>query len=430
MPIYRGIDNGKGQRKFRFYANEILSSRRYNKEHGSAVLIGEKTYNRLYQGITDKTIGVFCDLRGDYLIYGWRPWILPMAIIALLSLGFGITALLATLTLEGEPPVWWLSWYGVGASTICAYISFFGYAHSPFSHYIVFDRRNKLVHLPRWLSHKQDSIRWDDADIAVIDMPSGILGETTDTELHVLPPPVSFNKHGTRRWFRHFKFHFDSKAPHELKAYNGYTVDGAEAVYRFIVDFMTKPREQSIALDAICSHDLDIELEIYGDNDFEKAVSKYKKLWSLIDPERLPTESNWERNSDGNWQQIRPAVRARFGWFGLWNKSYTLPPHLRGTKADPDYKDDPNAPLPVSRWYSIEDEGTGELVGQPPAVIASVLRGDGMPDKASLERTRLKEGGWPGIRRDWWYQQFEEKRSDINSSKQKNSNVHIKQEAL
>lgn len=403
MPVYRGT----GQRKFIFKADKVLSSQRYSKEHSTSVLKGEKTYSRLYKRVTDKTIGVFCDLRGDYLIYGWRPWYIPIAILAILSMGFGITALLATLTLQGQPPVWWLSWHGVGVSAVGAYISLFWYSSSPFSHYVVFDRRNKLVHLPRWFSHKQDTIRWDDADIAILDVPSGYLGETTDTELSIMPPPLSFNEHGTRRWFRHFKFHFDSKAPRHLQQYDGHTVDGVEAVYSFIIDFMTRPREQSLSLDAICFLDFNIEMEELGNNNFEDSVKKYRKLWSLIDPERLPTKPNWERDSEGNWQQIRPAVRARFGWFGLWNKSYTLPPHLKGTKADPDYKDDPNAPSPVARWYPIKKEGTGELVGQPPEVIASILRGDGMPDKASLERSRLKKGGWPGVKHDWWYKQFE-----------------------
>jgi len=172
---------------------------------------------------------------------------------------------------------------------------------------------------------------------------------------------------------------------------------------------MTRPPELSVALDATTYEDFSIEMKQRGNNDFEKAVREEKTFWSLIDPERLPAEPNWVRDKQGQWQQVRPAVRARFGWFGLWNKSYTLPPHLRGTKADPACKDDPLAPQPVARWYAIEDGGTGELVGQPPEVLASVLRGEGMPSKESLEKTRLKEGGWPGPERDWWYAQFEEK---------------------
>lgn len=415
MPVYRG---GTDQPRYIFKADKILASERYSAQHSSSVLTGEKTYSRVYQRVTDKTIGVFCDLRGDYLIYGWRPWLIPMALLGVIALGQLVLGLII-LFAGHSPSLWTLTWpFGVLSSLLATYISLFWYSSSPFSHYVVFDRRNKLVHLPRWFSHKQDSIRWDDADIAILNVPSGILGETTETQLNVVPPPLSFNKHGTSRWFRHFKFHDDSKAPHQLKQYDGHTVDGAEAVYRFIIDFMTKPREQNISLDALCFLDLNIEMEELGNNSFEASLQNHRKLWSLIDPERLPTEPNWERDRENNWQQTRPAVRARFGWFGLWNKSYTLPPHLKGTKADPDYKDDPNAPLPVSRWHSIENEGTGELIGQPPEVIASVLRGDGMPDKASLERTRVEKGGWPGTRFDWWYQQFETAESNASESEQ------------
>jgi len=224
----------------------------------------------------------------------------------------------------------------------------------------------------------------------------------------VVPPPLTLKHNGTRHWWRFFSFHDDSKEPEVLKNFNGLTYDGAEAVFRFIVDFMTQPPEKTMTLDAIIFNDMDVEMKELGNNDFKHAVRKCQKLWSLMDAERLPTEPNWVRDEQGRWQQVRPAVRARFGWFGLWNKSYTLPPHLRGTKADPACKSDPEAPLPVARWYSIEGGGTGELAGQPVEVLASVLRGEGMPSKASLDQTRLNEGGWPGPKRDWWYEQFEE----------------------
>ena len=406
MPVYRGL----GKRSFRKSFEQILATGRYSEKNDASVLTGEKTFSRRYGKVVDKTIGIVCDLRGDYLIYGWRPWGVPMALIWMYSAGFGIVSLLITLTREGEAIHWIWDWPGVLLCGVLFYLSFWWYFRSPFSHYIVFDRRNRLIHLPRWFSHKQDSIRWEEADLCVLDMPTGYLGEHTTTELHVVPPPLTLKQRGTKPWWRFFKYHYDSKQKHLM--HNGYTLDGSEAVFRFIIDFMTHPPEQCITLDAIADHDLDIEMKELGNNDFERAVHKYKKLWSLIDPERLPTEPNWTRDKQGQWQQVHPAVRARFGWFGLWNKSYTLPPHLRGTRADPACKNDPEAPLPVNRWFSIENEGTGELIGQPAEVLAAVLRGEGMPSKASLDKTRLKEGGWPGPFLDgWWYEQFEEKKS-------------------
>jgi len=401
MAVFRGL---KGKPIAFATAEQIKATGRYSETNNASTLIGEQTYSRFYAKVTDKTLGIVCDLRGDYLIYGWRPWGIPMALIAFFSLGIGVSGLI----LPGN--LWILTWPG---TLLCAFlfvISFWWYFRSPFSHFIVFDRRNQLIHLPRWFSHKQDTIRWKEADLCVLDMPTGYFFEHVTTELHLVPPPLTLQHQGTRHWWRFFKYHYDSKQPHIIKEYNGYTVDGSEAVFRFIIDFMTYPPEQSIALDAMCMKDMDIEMKELGNNNFERSVSKYKKFWSLIDPERLPSEPNWTRDKQGQWQQLRPAVRARFGWFGLWNKSYTLPPHLRGTRADPACKNDPEAPLPVARWYSIENEGTGELIGQPAEVLAAVLRGEGMPSKESLDKTRLEEGGWPGPFHDEWYEQFEEKK--------------------
>ncbi|MFY0663853.1 MAG: hypothetical protein JXQ97_04465 [Natronospirillum sp.] len=389
-------------------ADKVLASDGYSPNSDDSTLVGEKGYSLHGHKVTDKLCNVAVDLRGDFLIYGWRPWMAPMTLLWAISGGFGITALIAALTTEGESIHWVWDWPGVAFCAVLFYISFWWYFRSPFSHYIVFDRRHRLIHLPRWFSHKQDSIRWEDADLCVLDMLTGYFHESITTELSVVPPPLSLQQQGTKPWWRFFKYHYDSKRPVDLKEHDGYPAEGAEAVFRFIVDFMTRPPEQSVALDAMSFKDMGIEMKQFGNNDFERTIKNHKEFWSLIDPERLPTEPNWVRDEHGHWQQVRPAVRARFGWFGLWNKSYTLPPHLRGTRADPACKNDPLAPLPVSRWFAVEDGGTGELVGQPADVLAAVLRGEGMPSKESLAQTRLKEGGWPGPERDWWYEQFEE----------------------
>ncbi|MFY0666086.1 MAG: hypothetical protein JXQ97_15790 [Natronospirillum sp.] len=401
MPVYRGIR----QKPFRKSFAQILASGHYSENNDASVLTGEQTFSRLYERVVDKTISNLCDLRGDYLIYGWRPWNVPMVLLWMFSLGFLITGIILTVMRDTPSQIWLLTW--PGGILVCAvlfYLSFWWYFRSPFSHYIVFDRRRRLIHLPRWLSHKQDSIRWDEADLCVLDIPTGYVGQDNSTELHVIPPPLTLKQSGTKPWWRFFKYHYDSKQRHMM--YGDYTVDGAEAVFRFIIDFMTQPPEQSIALDVMPSSEMELEYE--AKNDFKTFIHKERYFFSLIDPNRLPSEPNWVRDEQDRWQQVRPAVRARFGWFGLWNKSYTLPPHLRGTRADPNCKDDPEAPLPVSRWYAIEDGGTGQMFNQPPEVLASVLRGEGMPSEASLNKTRLKEGGWPGPNRSWWYEQFEQ----------------------
>lgn len=412
MPVYRGI----GQRKFRLTFEQIQATGRYSEQIDTSVLTGEKTYSRIYERVVGKTLGTVCALRGDYLIYGWRPWNVPMALIWMYSAGLTVTALLAALRSSNSSTYWIFGWPGVVIGAALFYISFWWYFRSRYSHFIIFDRRHQLIHLPRWFSHKQDSIRWSEADLCVLDMPMGYLGESIATELHVVPPPLTLQQRGTKSWWRFFKYHQDSKQPHVIKHYDGHTVDGSEAVFSFIVDFMTQPPERCIALDVMPT--FEVELEFKANNHFSKFVQKYCYFFAMIDPERLPTQPNWVRSEQGQGHQVRPAVRARFGWFGLWNKSYTLPPHLRGTKADPAYRDDPSAPLPVSRWFTAEGDGTAELIGQPPKVLAKILRGEGMPSQESLERTRLPAGGWPGPGHDWWYEEFADNRKESEAKLQ------------
>src|SRR5690554_624161 len=158
MPVYRGIR----QKPFRKSFAQILASGHYSTKNDASVLTGEQTFSRLYERVVDKTLGLVCDLRGDFLIYGWRPWNVPMVLLWMFSLGFMITGIILTVMRDTPSQIWLLTW--PGGILFCAalfYLSFWWYFRSPFSHYIVFDRRHRLIHLPRWFSHKQDSIRWD-----------------------------------------------------------------------------------------------------------------------------------------------------------------------------------------------------------------------------------------------------------------------------
>jgi len=93
MPVYRGI----GQRPFRKNFEQILATGRYSEKNDASVLTGEQTFSRRYGKVVDKTIGIVCDLRGDYLIYGWRPWGVPMTLIWMFSLGFLVAGIVLTV---------------------------------------------------------------------------------------------------------------------------------------------------------------------------------------------------------------------------------------------------------------------------------------------------------------------------------------------
>jgi len=269
----------------------------------------------------------------------------------------------------------------------------------PCDRYVVFDRRNQLVHLPRWFSRKQDSIPWEEADFGIIDVRHGQFDMQKGTNLYVVKPPWSLLHDGYFNWRTGICFHQESKIWRDMTR-EGESIEGAESVFRFIIDFMTRPPERSVSLNYIVG--MDHVLEKQGNVDRYPASYGYFYKW--LDPECLPDKPNWQRTADGRWQQLAPAVTVRAGWFGLWGRSHTLMPHLRGTRSDPAFHNDPEAPLPGSRWVAVEDGGTGELIGQPPEVIRAILQGQGMPSKEQLEATRLKEGGWPGPGHPEWYE--------------------------
>ena len=168
----------------------------------------------------------------------------------------------------------------------------------------------------------------------------------------------------------------------------------AEPAFRNIVRFMMEPPSKGVPLKDLV--DTDCAISSQYKNNLRLFRTKLGRETSLLDPERLPSKPNWIKDRFGNWKKVGPGACARAGWFGLWGQTHTLPPHLRGTKADPAYRQDPNAPDPADRWFTREEDpdGTGELVSQPQEVIEAVLR-EGMPAldrfpsaKARAERTR------------------------------------------
>lgn len=393
MPVYRG---GWGHREAK---KKFIRELPVSVKNDDSVLWGEKSVNSLNLQLTDKMPGGGAS-QGDYLIYGWKPFLYFLSVPMIAGLATGLGSLIDVIFFRGQGNLfgaWEDIILGFGLVIVWGCYAFL----SPYDRYVVFDRRNRLVHLPRWFSRKQDSIRWEEADFGIIDVRLGQFWNEKGTNLYVVKPPWSLLHQGYFNWRTAICIHEESKQWHELSQ-EGHYVNGAESVFRFIVDFMTRPPERSVALDYIAS--MDQVLEDRGNIDYVPSIYGYHFQW--IDPERLPTEPNWLRAADGHWQQLAPPVTVRVGWFGLWGRSHTLMPHLRGTRSDPAFHDDPEAPLPGSRWIAVEDGGTGELVGQPPEVIRAVLQGQGMPSKEQLDATRLEEGGWPGkfSEREKWYE--------------------------
>lgn len=301
--------------------------------------------------------------QGDYLVYGWRPYAGTLGGLSIVAGSIAFVQAIAHFS-HGQP-----GWIPI-IFLIIAALFYYYIARARFHRFVIFDRRHGLVHLPRFFSRRQDSIRWQDADFWLIDVKGGVYFDTTHTELITTRPPWDLRTKGIPPFWRHIMLTSASSDDSN----NAPT----EPAFRHIVEFMTAARTSRMLLDELIS--MDCYVAHTFNNDFRRTRKKAGRLFSLLDPESLADKPNWLRGKSGNWEKVGRGTCARAGWFGLWGQTHTLPPHLKGTKADPDYKDDPNAPGPGLRWLTPENDmnATAELAGQPLEVIEAVLL-EGMP---------------------------------------------------
>jgi|SRR5690554_4967675 len=108
MAVFRGL---QGKPIAFATAEQIKATGRYSETNDASTLTGEKSYSLLFNKVTDKAPVPLSDLRGDYLIFGWRPWLVPMTLIMMLSLGALSTGLLLRLS-PAPSDLWILTWPG------------------------------------------------------------------------------------------------------------------------------------------------------------------------------------------------------------------------------------------------------------------------------------------------------------------------------
>ncbi|MCH8544100.1 MAG: hypothetical protein LAT61_11060 [Alcanivorax sp.] len=308
---------------------------------------------------------------GDYLVYGGIKLASLAALTGYLLLCWAIPNYIWT----GE-----YTWMRQSAniSVVLGVLFLYYSIFSRFSHFVVFDRRNQLVHISYYFGRRFHSVTWQDFDYIVLDCHTSSFGTAHSAEIRTAPPPWSLEKHG-------LPFSWNLRSRLIEREEEAYITDRApryriERTVELIIDFMSQRRTHPQLIGI--TKDMDKQLTVQSKDDYKHYRRSTLKPWALIDPEKLPDEPNWKKNEHGNWEKLHRGTIARAGLFGLWGISHTLPPYLRGTRADPAYKKDQDAPRPGLRWYSHENEGTGELVNQPDDVVEAVLT-EGM---SALER--------------------------------------------
>lgn len=315
-----------------------------------------REYNEHYYASSNKLT------MGDYLVYGWKRLSLPAFIISYLLLCWAVP----NYIWEGKH-----AWMRTSAH-VSVILATTGMLYGLFSRnnlLVIFDRRNKLVHISQYVGRRFHTVRWEEFDYLVIDHHTGSLGSTHAADIITAPPPWSLEKHGLplSLWFK------SRLIGHTAEAYSTEQIvhHRVEPNVEFIIDFMTQCRSHPKILNV--TKEMDKILSIHHRDKYKKYRRTSLKSFTLIDPEKLPSEPNWKKDEHGNWIRLHKGPIVRAGWFGLWGVTHTLPPYLRGTRADPAHRNDPEAPWAGARWYTHEDEGTGELACQPGEVIEAVL---------------------------------------------------------
>ncbi|MCH8544099.1 MAG: hypothetical protein LAT61_11055 [Alcanivorax sp.] len=308
---------------------------------------------------------------GDYLIYGVSRLSMPIGFLSYLLLCWAIP----NYIWQGDSA--WIK-QSAHISLGLAIIGFYYCFLSRYNRFVIFDRRNRLVHISHYFGRRFHSVSWEDFDYLVLDHHVSSFGMTHSADILTAPPPWSLEHKGLPLSFPFISIVIEtSKESHTTNRTPRYKI---EEKVEFIIDFMTRDRSHPQIFNV--TREMDKMLTRSAKDDFRRFRRRTLRSYALADPEKLPDKPNWKKDELGNWEKLHQGTIARAGLLGLWGITHTLPPHLRGTRADPAHRNDTDAPRPGMRWYSHENGGTGELADQPDEVIEAVLA-EGM---GALER--------------------------------------------
>jgi hypothetical protein len=242
-------------------------------------------------------------LEGDLAAYGWKPaWgVLGASGMALFCAG--IPALVGFF-FGGAP---WSWFYFGGTATPLGIVFFIWYPFiAAFPRLVIFDRRRRLVHIPRWFSRRPDAVRWQDAQFLILDEPTGYLSMYRATALFALRPGWSIETDGYPAWRYRQEFY---------RSANDDSPSGdVEACWRFIVSFMTDPPEEcEPAVEVVKRSKSVVDLR-YGGTDwaaYRQSFSGGGRMWKRLYGTELLTEPNWIRDADGAWHELPEGPRER-----------------------------------------------------------------------------------------------------------------------
>ncbi|MCG5515354.1 MULTISPECIES: hypothetical protein [unclassified Ectothiorhodospira] len=251
---------------------------------------------------------------GDKLIFGYFS---ASTTLASIGTGISLVGIAGIITSTNQPSL------GLLVSSLIALpfgmVIFWISLRTRANRFIVFDRKHQVTHTPKKLSAKHDSIKWRDTSFFIFD--EGYLHRPmtySNTNITLVPPPLDGKKgevpgpYGIGRLIFLQGLH--------VRHYNSAE---AEAIYRYIVAFMTQPPDKSILREiqqteqAICNEEYD------GDRDAMRRHLGW--FWYRLDLEKLPNQPNWIRHPNGRWERTGPGVKVLRPWWDNLIKPRRIP---------------------------------------------------------------------------------------------------------
>ena len=225
--------------------------------------------------------------RDGYYVVGYWPWAnILVGLTALATIGGGMLFLAMA---AGEFP-WSLLLIILASLMTPAMFLFWLYPpYHVYGKFVVFDRINGLVHIPRLLSG-HDRIRFEDASFIFINrihyggMRSSVYWYLYRPGMDLVRDSIPY---GAWRWL--------------LELYFNYTEKAAQEDWHFLVHFMKYERNAINSIEEVYIRRFNLKLPFYRQYHRFKYVQK-----------QLGTAPNWERAADGTWKRLEDHPWARF----------------------------------------------------------------------------------------------------------------------
>ncbi|MEX0732240.1 MAG: hypothetical protein WED00_06540 [Aquisalimonadaceae bacterium] len=284
MPFFRGAQTGWGR----------AGKNRCTEVAGVVANNDLSTLRRANEKVSGESHATgWSWLQDDYLVYGWKPCYRLInatgMILAALAFAFSVGGLIGTML---------ISWHYVLIIAVGAIAAYYYIYRAGFPRFVVFDRARGLVHVPRLFSTAQDAVRWRDANVCIIDEQSGSLGVVSSTALYIVRPGWDFKRDGYPPLRTRIQIDRVGNRLHE---------GHSEAVWRFIVAFMTLPRNANPYLRIVEDRLREVrDLNFGGDWDAmrhdRRSRKRYHGAFSHLNLASLSGSPDWLRKSDGSWR--------------------------------------------------------------------------------------------------------------------------------